>query len=73
MKIHRGGEMVGFWMREKSGKNPDGKHHLRHMGWPPGARAVAEILQAEVLCAEEGFCSVGLGSIGGNFRGIWEG
>ena len=26
--IHRGGEMVGFWMREESGQYPDGKHRL---------------------------------------------
>jgi len=43
------------------------------VGWPPGARAVAEILQAEVLCAEDGFCSIGLESISGNFRDVWEG
>ena len=32
MKIHRGGEMVGFWMREEYGKYPDGKHRLAALG-----------------------------------------
>ena len=38
---------------------------------PPGARTVAEILQAELLCAEDGLCSIGLKSICGNFRDVW--
>jgi len=32
---HRGGEMVGFWMREESGKYPDGKHRLAAGGLAP--------------------------------------
>ncbi|QCD77704.1 hypothetical protein DEO72_LG1g1331 [Vigna unguiculata] len=39
----------------------------RHGGWPPGANAVIMRLQVEGSCAEDGFCSVGLGSIGGIF------
>ncbi|QCD94930.1 hypothetical protein DEO72_LG5g3020 [Vigna unguiculata] len=32
--------------------------------WPPGASAVIVRLQVEGSCAEDGFCSVGLGSMG---------
>jgi len=45
----------------------------RLVGWPPSASAVAETLQAEVLCTEDGFCSIGLESISVNFRDVWEG
>ena len=40
------------------------------MGWPSGARAVAEILQVEVLCAEDGFYSIGLESTGDEFGSL---
>ena len=30
--ILRGGEMVGFWTQEESGKYPDGKHRLAARG-----------------------------------------
>jgi len=45
----------------------------RHVGWPPGARAVATLLQDEVLCAEDGFCCTGLESTGESFSDVWEG
>jgi len=45
----------------------------QHEGWPPSAHVVAETLQAEVLCTEEGFRSIGLELISGNFRDVWEG
>ena len=58
MGIHKDGEMVGFWVRGKSGKNVQMVSTAwRHGGWPPGASAVAGLLQVEVSCAEVGFCS----------------
>jgi len=53
--IHRGGGMWGFGCWKNLGNTQMASTAWRHVGWPPGARAMAETLQAEVLCAEDGF------------------
>jgi len=50
VEIHKDGEMVGFWVQEKSGKNVQMVSTAwRHGGWPPGASAVAVLLQVEFV------------------------
>jgi len=66
-------EWWGFGCGKNLGNTQMASTAWRHVGWPPGARAVAEILQAEVLCAEDGFCSIGLESISESSRDVWEG
>ncbi|QCD95948.1 hypothetical protein DEO72_LG6g646 [Vigna unguiculata] len=46
----------GFECRRNLEKCPGDKHYLAARGWPPGANAVAMLLQVEVLCAEVVFC-----------------
>jgi len=73
MCIHKAEKWSGIRCRKNLGNTQMANTAWRHVDWPPGARAVAEILQAEVLCTEDGFCSIGLESISGNFRDVWEG
>jgi len=57
----------GFGCGKNLGNTQMASTAWRQVGWPPGARAVAKILQVEVLCAEDGFCCTGLESTGGKF------
>ena len=55
-EIHKGGEMVGFWVREKSGKYPDGKHRLAARGLAARRQRSDSMLQAGELCVGDEYC-----------------
>ncbi|QCD96533.1 hypothetical protein DEO72_LG6g1238 [Vigna unguiculata] len=74
--IHRGGEMVGFWMREESGKYPDSKHRLAARGLAArrsrSSRDTAEAVPPSGRCCENNLKGIVRLAVRDTRQAVWE-